>query len=38
MSEGYFFFFFFEKEFQPKAFTPDDSSLSSDQDTDQFLV
>ena len=34
-------FFFFLKEsfkFQPMASTPDDSSLSSDQDTNQFLV
>ena len=30
--------FFFEREFQPMAFAPDDSSLSSDQDTNQFLV
>ena len=28
-----FFFYFFFKEFQPMTFTPDDSSLSSDQDT-----
>ena len=36
-----FFFFFFLKEsfkFQPVASTPDDSSLSLDQDTNQFLV
>ena len=31
-------FFFFEREFQHMASTPDDSSLSSDQDTDQFLM
>ena len=30
--------FFIFKEFQPMAFAPDDSSLSSDQDTNQFLV
>ena len=29
---------FFLREFQPIAFTPDDSSLSSDQNTNQFLV
>ena len=33
-----FFFFFFEREFQPMASAPDDSSLSTDQDTNQFLV
>ena len=32
------FFFFFEREFQPMMFALDDSSLSSDQDTNQFLV
>ena len=32
------FFFFFKREFQPMAFTPDDNSLLSDQDTNQFLV
>ena len=32
------FFFFFEREFQPMASAPDDSSLSTDQDTNQFLV
>ena len=37
-------FFFLEKSFfllrksQPMAFVPDDSSLSSDQDTNQFLI
>ena len=31
-------FFFFFLEFQPIASTFDDSSLSSDQDTNQFLV
>ena len=31
-------FFFFFKEFQPMASTPDNHSLSSDQDTNQFLV
>ena len=31
-------YFFFLREFQPMAFAPDDSSLSSDQDTNQFLV
>ena len=30
--------FFFFREFQPMASAPDDSSLSSDQDTNQFLV
>ena len=34
----YYYFFFFEKEFQPIAFIPDNSSLSLDQDTNQFLV
>ena len=28
----------FLREFKPMAFAPDDSSLSSDQDTNQFLV
>ena len=28
-----FYFLFFFKEFQPMTFAPDDSSLSSDQDT-----
>ena len=32
------FFFFFLREFQPMAFAPNDSSLSLDQDTNQFLV
>ena len=32
------FFFFFEREFQHMASTPDDNSLSSDQDTNQFLM
>ena len=32
------FFFFFEREFQPMVSVPDDSSLSSDQDTNQFLM
>mgnify|MGYP006869237862 CR=1 FL=1 len=36
LAEQHFFFFFIE--FQFMAFTPDDSSLSSDQDTNQFLV
>ena len=31
-------FFFFLREFQPMVFAPDDSYLSSDQDTNQFLV
>ena len=31
-------FFFFLREFQPMTSAPDDSSLSSDQDTNQFLV
>ena len=30
--------FFFLREFQPMAFAPNDSSLLSDQDTNQFLV
>ena len=34
----YMHFFFFLSEFQPMASTPDDSSLSLDQDTNQFLV
>ena len=29
---------FFEREFQHMVSAPDDSSLSSDQDTNQFLV
>ena len=29
---------FFERKFQSIAFAPDDSSLSSDQDTNQFLM
>ena len=33
-----FFFFFFLREFQPMASTPDDSSLSSDQDTNAYLT
>ena len=33
-----FFFFFFLREFQPMTFTSDDSFISSDQDTNQFLV
>ena len=28
---------FFEREFQPMASAPNDSSLSSNQDTNQFL-
>ena len=32
------FFFFFEREFQPIASASDDSSLSSNQDTNWFLV
>ena len=31
-------FFFFEREFQPMIFALDDSSLSLNQDTNQFLV
>ena len=31
-------FLFFLREFQPMTSTPRDSSLSSDQDTNQFLV
>ena len=34
---GIFFFFFFKREFQPMMFALDDSFLSSDQDTNQFL-
>ena len=33
-----YFFFFFEREFQPMASASDDSFLSPDQDTNQFLV
>ena len=33
-----FIFFIFEREFQPMASASDDSSLLSDQDTNQFLV
>ena len=32
------FFFFFWREFQPMMFVLDDSFLSSDQDTNKFLV
>ena len=32
------FFFFFWKEFQPMASAPNDNSLLSDEDTNQFLV
>ena len=32
------FFFFFFREFQLVASTPDNSYLSSDHDTNQFLV
>ena len=31
-------FFFFWREFQPMMFALDDSFLSSDQDTNKFLV
>ena len=31
-------FFFLLRDFQPMASTPDDNSLLSGQDTDQFLV
>ena len=31
-------FLFFKREFQPMASTPDDTSLSLDQDTNQFFV
>ena len=31
-------FFFFERKFQPMASALDDNSLSSDQDTNHFLV
>ena len=34
----YFFLFFFKKEFQLMASAPNDSSISSDQDTNQFLM
>ena len=34
----YYYFFFFEREFQLMASVPDNSSLSSDQGTNQFLV
>ena len=33
-----FIYFYFFREFQPMAFASDNSSLSSDQDTNQFLV
>ena len=33
-----YIYFFFETEFQPMASAPDDSSLSSDQDINQFLM
>ena len=38
LREGFKFFFFLERKFQPMAFASDNSSLSSDQDTNQFLV
>ena len=31
-------FLFFEREFQPMASAPNDNFLSSDQDTNRFLV
>ena len=34
----YGFFFFLKKEFQLMASAPNNSSLSTDQDTNQFLV
>ena len=33
-----FFFFFWEKDFQPMVSTSNDNHLSSDQDTNKFLV
>ena len=30
--------FFFKKEFQPMTSAPNDISLSSDQDTNQFFI
>ena len=32
------YIYIFEREFQPMVFAPNDSSISSDQDTNQFLV
>ena len=37
-SSNFSFFFFFLREFQLMTSTPDDNSLSSNQDTNQFLV
>ena len=34
----FYFILFFEREFQLMVSAPNDSSLSSDQDTNQFLV
>ena len=38
LREKSYFFFFFLREFQPMASAPDDSSLSSNQDTNQFFM
>ena len=38
MCPNFLLIFFFFREFQPMASAPDDSSLSSNQDTNQFLV
>ena len=35
---NYYCFFFFNREFQPIASVPNDSYLSSNQDTNKFLV
>ena len=34
----FIYFFFFLREFQPMTSAPDDSFLSSDQNTNKFLV
>ena len=38
VQENLIIYDFFFREFQPIASAPDDSSLSSDQDSNQFLV
>ena len=37
LKTSYFLYDLFFREFQPMASTPDDSSLSSNQDTNQFF-
>ena len=35
---SFYYYYFFLKEFQPMTFAPENSLLSSDQDTNWFLV